>query len=583
MSPAAIEGYAPIDHREAATLLASASGITPDDEAVVEIAELLGREPPALRWAGALARSLGWRPLRDRLASWPLLAKLVGDAALPWQAEVERVAGGLAEPERNLLAMLAACDGPFAWDVLESVEPTAAIDAVVALEEASLLVRSTSAGVVTFLVPYCVRALHRLTDARATAERGLRWLEAWVKRAEELSATTYGVNARATLAELAVAVPLAERALGASDPRTQALGLALWSRASDAMFFANAVDFASPAFASAVKVADAAPSLEPRLRARLVAGRALLERGDPSRAEVLLEEAIALARESSRDDLRSEALRSLGWAKLASAEIDAATTAFETAAKLSEAAGDPRGRADVAAGRGILALLAGDPDAARALLGEALATHVVTRDAVREGAVRGMMMLLPEQLGEPVDVADLSRQVVELRATGQRWREALVLARLALAARAQGDGASEAAHLLEARAAAALASMPASKLVTSLVDARGSGDATLAVGFEGRSLRLPSGESHDLTRHGPLRRMLWALAVSRIDKPGVAMSTLELVEAGWPGEKMKHEAATLRVYTTVRRLRALGLDAVLMTRDDGYLLDPEALVGLERA
>ena len=75
--------------------------------------------------------------------------------------------------------------------------------------------------------------------------------------------------------------------------------------------------------------------------------------------------------------------------------------------------------------------------------------------------------------------------------------------------------------------------------------------------------------------------MLWALAVARNEKRGVAMSTLELVDAGWPGERMKHEAATLRVYTTVRRLRALGLAEALLTRDDGYLLDPETAVALE--
>jgi hypothetical protein len=52
------------------------------------------------------------------------------------------------------------------------------------------------------------------------------------------------------------------------------------------------------------------------------------------------------------------------------------------------------------------------------------------------------------------------------------------------------------------------------------------------------------------------------------------MSTLDVIAAGWPGEKMKHEAATLRVYTTLRRLRSLGLAEALLTRDDGYLFDP---------
>jgi hypothetical protein len=30
----------------------------------------------------------------------------------------------------------------------------------------------------------------------------------------------------------------------------------------------------------------------------------------------------------------------------------------------------------------------------------------------------------------------------------------------------------------------------------------------------------------------------------------------------------------LRVYSSIRRLRALGLESTLITRDDGYLLDP---------
>jgi hypothetical protein len=37
----------------------------------------------------------------------------------------------------------------------------------------------------------------------------------------------------------------------------------------------------------------------------------------------------------------------------------------------------------------------------------------------------------------------------------------------------------------------------------------------------------------------------------------------------------------LRVYTAVRRLRALGLGDALVTRDDGYLLSPD--VAFERS
>ncbi|MCL2724636.1 MAG: hypothetical protein FWD69_09395 [Polyangiaceae bacterium] len=53
-----------------------------------------------------------------------------------------------------------------------------------------------------------------------------------------------------------------------------------------------------------------------------------------------------------------------------------------------------------------------------------------------------------------------------------------------------------------------------------------------------------------------------------------------MIEAGWAGEKIRHEAATLRVYTTIRRLRSFLGDA-LVTRDDGYLFDPEVAVRVE--
>jgi hypothetical protein len=192
------------------------------------------------------------------------------------------------------------------------------------------------------------------------------------------------------------------------------------------------------------------------------------------------------------------------------------------------------------------------------------------RDGPREAAVRTMMRLLP---GESADADALAAEVAEWRTKDQRWREALALARLALDARARGDKATEESRLFEARAAAALSNMPASKLVRTLVDPT-SRAATIVVGDEGRSLTLPSGESHDLGRHGPVRRILWKLAVMRRDHPGLPTPTLDMIEAGWPGEKMKHDAATLRVYTTIRRLRALGLGDALVTRDDGYLIDP---------
>ncbi len=44
--------------------------------------------------------------------------------------------------------------------------------------------------------------------------------------------------------------------------------------------------------------------------------------------------------------------------------------------------------------------------------------------------------------------------------------------------------------------------------------------------------------------------------------------------AGWPRERVGHLAAKNRVHVAVSTLRKLGLRDVLLSRDDGWLLDP---------
>ena len=527
----------------------------PDDPGLASVAALLGDEPPVTAWALTVARTMGWGPFRARLERWQL------PGTVPWQDEVASVLATLPPEDATLLGCLADCDASVAWDVLEAVVPSVSVDAVCRLADAGLLVQRLRSDVVTFTAPFTIRAVAR------TGTRNADWLDAWTLRAATLP--TYGPRAAATLAELAAAVPLAARAL--TQPETAQRGLALWLAAADAIFFAGALEFDDPAFDLAIALADANGAAVARTRARLVAARARLERGDADDALRLVDEGLALAPD---DELRADAHRGRGWAAIAATDLDTARAGFEAARTC--APHDPRNQADASAGLGILGLLRGDPAAARARLDESLAIHVVMRDAPREGAIRGMMELLP---AADEDVAAAASAVNEHRARGQHWREALALARLAIAARARGDAGAAQQHLLEAGAAALVSRMPAVELVRGLVEARRS-TQPIVIANEGRGLTLPSGDTHDLVRHGPVRRVLWALALARRDRPGVATSTLDVVAAGWPGEKMKHDAANLRVYTTVRRLRGLGLSEALVTRDDGYLLDPSVPIVL---
>lgn len=93
----------------------------------------------------------------------------------------------------------------------------------------------------------------------------------------------------------------------------------------------------------------------------------------------------------------------------------------------------------------------------------------------------------------------------------------------------------------------------------------------LAVADDGTWFQLGTGRRVDLKRRGSLRKVLRAL----VDRHGNgALDRERLFAFGWPGERLHPEAASKRLRVAIATLRTLGLREVLLTRDDGYLLDP---------
>lgn len=88
---------------------------------------------------------------------------------------------------------------------------------------------------------------------------------------------------------------------------------------------------------------------------------------------------------------------------------------------------------------------------------------------------------------------------------------------------------------------------------------------------------IPPGhkEAVDFTRRGALRMIILGLAKARQDSPGEGVSLDDVLELGWPGERVTPEAAASRVYTAIRTLRGFGLDEYLLTTDQGYLLSTD--------
>lgn len=81
----------------------------------------------------------------------------------------------------------------------------------------------------------------------------------------------------------------------------------------------------------------------------------------------------------------------------------------------------------------------------------------------------------------------------------------------------------------------------------------------------------------------PSRRVLLALLHAQQTTPGRALSTDELLEAGWPGERPLREAGLNRIYVAISALRALGLRDLLQRDELGYRLDPAVAIAIEPA
>lgn len=106
--------------------------------------------------------------------------------------------------------------------------------------------------------------------------------------------------------------------------------------------------------------------------------------------------------------------------------------------------------------------------------------------------------------------------------------------------------------------------------------------STLRIATDAAWFELAGGTRIDLGRRGALRRILGALAEQRIAAVGQGLATSTLAERGWPGERVLVEAAATRVRVAVATLRRLGLRNTILTRDDGYLVDPNVEVQRER-
>jgi hypothetical protein len=183
---------------------------------------------------------------------------------------------------------------------------------------------------------------------------------------------------------------------------------------------------------------------------------------------------------------------------------------------------------------------------------------------------------------------------IELRAGGSvepRIGATIALFRARWELRADRPGAQERAEALRAKAVGLARESDdvrfALRLLRAGMSEKGpslptAGAASLRIGGDGSMFETPSGERGDLSRRESARRILLALVRRRLEAPGSPLTARELIEAGWPGERIAEGAAKNRLHVTLAKLREMGLRDVLLHCDAGHFIDPAMPIVVDR-
>jgi predicted ATPase len=92
----------------------------------------------------------------------------------------------------------------------------------------------------------------------------------------------------------------------------------------------------------------------------------------------------------------------------------------------------------------------------------------------------------------------------------------------------------------------------------------------------------PNGEATvNISSRKTMARLLAALVKHRTKCPGEPLSLAELADTGWPGNRGKWSSLTNNLHVTLNALRRVGLEAILVRQEGGYLLDPKIPVLIE--
>lgn len=374
------------------------------------------------------------------------------------------------------------------------------------------------------------RALAVVVTARSAADR--------LAEAEVHARLGHVLRREGQLAEANTAANLA-LGLFAEGRQRDGMAAMLYEVAVIAMF-RNDAEAAERGFAQSLSLATEIGARMQVAASRLGLGILAQARGDFDRAIGMLAESAREFRDLGHLHREGSALYSLAAAYLERGDLPQALIVHGQAVVCIDAVGAARYQALLAALAALLRTGLGDPTSARAALAVAEAAEARCRRERSLRAVLDMVRLRLEE-GDPLPAVR------------------------ALAESVPGDDPQ-----LFARLIAAAQGAPPRGPRARWIRITASGDVQLS----------DRAASIEIARRLPLRRILGALAERRTAAPGEAVSLDDLVAAGWPGERIRADAAINRIHVALSTLRRLGLRDVILSAEHGYMFDPAITIEL---
>lgn len=355
-----------------------------------------------------------------------------------------------------------------------------------------------------------------------------------------------------------------------------------------------------------------------QVRARRLRGHALRREGALDEALRLTEASVVGARALGDAHAEAAALYEKGVVQLFLGTTDATLATFARGLEVARTAELPVMEGAMKTARACLLQELGRFDEALRDHSDAARLFEASGSRHREGSALYYLGTTYLDRGEPeAALPVLERARERLAPVGAARYDALVSSALALACERLGDRpAADRERARAAEAAAKVSNEPALDLSVSLrgqavevlrgaepaleaaraaVERHGTDDTraslraleraaagqraastpALVVWSDGRAFQPPeSSEPVALPDGSPLRGLLQRLARGRVESPAEWVPIDELLEAGWPGERMGAVAALNRLYVALSTLRKKGLRPYLEKGPGGYALTP---------